>query len=101
MNLRCSDLRLPTECGEGFRRWLRLSRRTPDLHHAGTNLATGLLRLGMTAGSRVSFTSFLRVRQRAVNSAAEIVLRTTSRVSWSSESGHIFIYTYTSFFSRL
>jgi len=49
MNPRYSDLRLPTEMqrripslGDS------LSRRTLDLQHAGTNLATGLSRLGMT-----------------------------------------------------
>ena len=61
MNPRYSDLRLPTEMQ-----------------------ATGWLRLAMTTGSRVSFTSSISVRQRALNGAADIVFRTISRVSWSS-----------------
>src|ERR1035437_4861697 len=74
MNPRYSDLRVPTEMhrqipslGDS------LSRRTGDLHDAGTNLATGLPRLGMTTGSRVSFSSSISGGQRAGEWGGETV----------------------------
>jgi hypothetical protein len=38
----------------------------------GTSFATGLPRFVIRTGSRVSFTSSIRVRQRALNSPADI-----------------------------